>query len=101
MDSSPRASAWAGEAGREREQRGLRARALENQSFLVACGAAGRQAGVPLSGRSAVVDPWGEVLAEAGDSAQTLTVELDLGEVARARKDFPALADRRLPRLER
>ena len=74
----------------------LRARALENQSFLVACGAAGRQGDVVLSGRSAVVDPWGEVLAEAGDSAQTLTVELDLGDVARARKDFPALADRRL-----
>jgi predicted amidohydrolase len=79
----------------------LRARALENQSFLVACGAAGRQGDVPLSGRSAVVDPWGEVLAEAGDSAQKLTVELDLGEVARARKDFPALADRRLGRLDR
>ena len=76
----------------------LRARALENQSFLAACGAAGRQADVELSGRSAVVDPWGEVLAEAGARAATMTVELDLGEVARARKDFPALADRRLGR---
>src|SRR5829696_2919523 len=74
----------------------LRARALENQSFLLACGAAGRQGDVVLSGRSAVVDPWGEVLVEAGGEAETLTVELDLGEVARARKDFPALADRRL-----
>jgi predicted amidohydrolase len=74
----------------------LRARALENQAFLAACGAAGRQGDVVLSGRSAVVDPWGAVLAEAGDTAGTLTVEVDLGEVARARKDFPALADRRL-----
>ncbi|MFL6128636.1 MAG: carbon-nitrogen family hydrolase [Mycobacteriales bacterium] len=74
----------------------LRARALENQCFLAACGAAGRQGDVVLSGRSAVVDPWGSVLAEAGDTAETLTVEVDLGEVARARKDFPALADRRL-----
>jgi predicted amidohydrolase len=74
----------------------LRARALENQCFLAACGAAGRQGEVPLSGRSAVVDPWGEVLVEAGGSAETVRVELDLGEVARARKDFPALADRRL-----
>jgi len=51
----------------------LRARALENQSFVVACGAAGRQGDVALSGRSAVVEPRGEGLVEAGDSAQTLT----------------------------
>src|SRR5215207_11270970 len=74
----------------------LRARALENQSFLAACGAAGRQGDVELSGRSAVVDPWGEVLAEAGTGAQTLTVELDPDLPLRARKEFPALADRRL-----
>ncbi len=75
----------------------LRARALENQAFLAACGAAGRQGEVELSGRSAVVDPWGKVLAEAGGTAETLTVSLDLAEVAKARADFPALADRRLP----
>ena len=74
----------------------LRARALENQSFLLACNAAGRQGPVELSGRSAVVDPWGEVLAEAGTGAETLTVELDPELVLRARKEFPALADRRL-----
>ncbi len=74
----------------------LRARALENQCFLAACGAAGRQGEVVLSGRSAVVDPWGTVLVEGGGDAGTLRVEVDLGEVARARKDFPALADRRL-----
>ena len=44
----------------------LRSRALENQSFLLACNAAGRQGAVELAGRSAVVDPWGEVVAEAG-----------------------------------
>ncbi|HZB51795.1 MAG TPA: nitrilase-related carbon-nitrogen hydrolase [Mycobacteriales bacterium] len=75
----------------------LRARAVENQAFLAACGAAGRQGDVELSGRSAVVDPWGQVLVEGGGTAETLTVELDLGEVARARKEFPALADRRIP----
>jgi len=76
----------------------LRARALENQSYLLACNAAGRQGPVQLAGRSAVVDPWGEVLAEAGEGAQTLTVELDPDLVVRARKEFPALADRRLGR---
>jgi predicted amidohydrolase len=74
----------------------LRARALENQSFLLACNAAGRQGPVALSGRSAVVDPWGEVLAEAGEGPQTLTVEIEEDLAVRARKEFPALADRRL-----
>ena len=74
----------------------LRARALENQSFLLACNAAGHQGQVALAGRSAVVDPWGTVLAEAGPDAETLTVELDPDLAVRARKEFPALADRRL-----
>jgi predicted amidohydrolase len=74
----------------------LRARALENQSFVLACNAAGRQGAVELAGRSAVVDPWGEVVAEAGGGPQTLTVEIDPDLAVRARKEFPALADRRL-----
>jgi predicted amidohydrolase len=43
-----------------------------------------------------VVDPWGEVVAEAGAGAETLTVEIDPDLAVRARKEFPALADRRL-----
>ena len=74
----------------------LRARALENQSFLLACNAAGRQGEVELAGRSAVVDPWGAVVAEAGGGPQTLTVDIDPDVAVRARKEFPALADRRL-----
>jgi predicted amidohydrolase len=74
----------------------LRARALENQSFLLACNAAGRQGSVELAGRSAVVDPWGTVLAEAGGGPETLTVDIDPDVAVRARKEFPALADRRL-----
>jgi predicted amidohydrolase len=74
----------------------LRSRALENQSFLLACNAAGRQGDVALAGRSAVVDPWGEVVAEAGAGPQVLTAEIDPDLVARSRKEFPALADRRL-----
>jgi predicted amidohydrolase len=74
----------------------LRSRALENQSYLLACNAAGTQGGVALAGRSAVVDPWGEVVAEAGDRAEVLTAHLDPELPARARTEFPALADRRL-----
>lgn len=74
-----------------------RARAVEDQVFVLACGTAGTHAGVPQAGASVVVDPWGEVLAEAaGTEEEVLTVDLDLGKVAETREQFPALKDRRL-----
>ncbi|WP_250405263.1 carbon-nitrogen family hydrolase [Streptomyces cellostaticus] len=71
-----------------------RARAVENQAFVLACGTAGTHAGVPQAGHSIVVDPWGEVLAEAGAGEEVLTVDLDPGKVAATREQFPALKDR-------
>jgi predicted amidohydrolase len=73
-----------------------RARAVENQMYVVACNTAGTHAGVPMGGRSVVVDPWGTVLAEAGDDEQVLVVDLDPGLVPETRSGFPVLADRRL-----
>ncbi|SOC56837.1 carbon-nitrogen family hydrolase [Ornithinimicrobium cerasi] len=74
----------------------LRARAIEDQCFVVACNTAGTHAGLRMGGRSAVIDPWGRVLAEAGTEQEVLSVEIDPGLVATARTDFPVLADRRL-----
>ena len=71
-----------------------RARAVENQAFVLACGTAGTHAGVPQAGHSIVVDPWGEVLAEAGADEEILTVEFDPAKVGRTREQFPALKDR-------
>ncbi|MDH4158823.1 MAG: carbon-nitrogen family hydrolase [Actinomycetota bacterium] len=73
-----------------------RARAVENQMVVVAVGTAGEHAGKRMGGRSVVVDATGGVLAEAGDDAQVLVVEVDMGHVARWRKEFPVLGDRRL-----
>ncbi|MFE9608113.1 carbon-nitrogen family hydrolase [Streptomyces sp. NPDC006012] len=70
------------------------ARAVENQAFVLACGTAGTHAGVPQAGHSIVVDPWGEVLAEAGAGEQVLTVDFDPAKVGTTREQFPALKDR-------
>lgn len=74
----------------------LRARAIENQCFVIGCNTAGTHAGTQMGGHSAVIAPTGEVLAEAGDDEQILTVEIDPIAVRSARKSFPVLADRRL-----
>ncbi|MFD8735730.1 carbon-nitrogen family hydrolase [Streptomyces sp. NPDC059618] len=72
------------------------ARAVENQAYVLACGTAGTHAGVPQAGHSIVVDPWGEVLAEAGPGEEVLTVDFDPARVAATREQFPALKDRLL-----
>jgi predicted amidohydrolase len=73
-----------------------RARAIEDQVFLVGCNQVGTQEGVELGGHSLVVDPWGRVLAEAGGDEEVLTVDIDLALVAKTRAEFPVLRDRKL-----
>ncbi|MEV4194374.1 carbon-nitrogen family hydrolase [Streptomyces toxytricini] len=73
-----------------------RARAVEDQSYVLACALAGTHAGVEQAGHSLAVDPWGEVLAEAGPEETVLHVDLDPAKVAETRDQFPALKDRRL-----
>ncbi len=73
----------------------LRARAVENQLFVVGCNRAGADADGEFGGHSAVVDPWGRVLVEGGAEPGLFLATLDLAEVARARAHFPWLNDRR------
>jgi omega-amidase len=75
----------------------LRARAVENQFFVVGCNRAGGGADTPdpFGGYSAVVDPWARVLVEGGAEPGLFLATLDLDEVGRARRLFPFLQDRR------
>ncbi|ONM48960.1 carbon-nitrogen family hydrolase [Nocardia donostiensis] len=70
------------------------ARAVDNQVVVIACNAVGTHNGVEFGGHSRIVDPWGEVLAEAGDSEGITLAELDPAVVARTRAEFPVLGDR-------
>jgi predicted amidohydrolase len=71
-----------------------RARAIENQMFVLACNATGSQGGLAMGGHSMVIDPWGEIVAEAGTEQTILTAEIDPALVAKTREDFPVLRNR-------
>jgi predicted amidohydrolase len=76
----------------------LRARAIENQAFVIApdqCGA-NPKTGIASYGNSMIVGPWGEVLARAGNKECVLTVTLDPQDLRRTRGRIPALQHRRL-----
>jgi predicted amidohydrolase len=74
----------------------LRARAIENQAFVIAPNQIGEHArGYRSGGRSMIVDPWGVVLATAPDGEAYITAELDLDRQAEIRRTLPSLANRR------
>lgn len=73
----------------------LKARAIENQLFVIAANRCGRQGMVRFCGNSMVVNPWGEVISEAGDGEETIAADIDLSLVKKYREDMPALKSRR------
>ena len=71
-----------------------RARAIENQSFLAAANCAGTNRGKQYCGHSVILDPFGVVIAEAGEEETILRAEIDLSAVDQARNTFPAVQSR-------
>jgi predicted amidohydrolase len=74
----------------------IRARAIENQAFVIAAGQVGvHPEGKESWGHSMIVDPWGVVLAQLdGDGPGFCVAELDFGKQAEVREKLPSLANR-------
>jgi deaminated glutathione amidase len=73
----------------------LRARAIENQCYVAAANQWGVHAeGKASYGRTAIVDPWGVVLAQAPDEDAIVSAELDRAHMERVRRALPSLANR-------
>jgi nitrilase len=75
----------------------LRARAVENQAYVVAPAQAGlHPSGRRTYGHSMVVDPWGDVLAQREDGEAVVLAEIDTERIREVRRSLPALLNRRL-----
>jgi predicted amidohydrolase len=89
-------SAFTAATGRDHWQVLLRARAIENQAFVIAPNQVGKAAPHYSSyGHSAIVDPWGVELVVAPDEECFIAAELDLAAQDRTREELPSLANRR------
>lgn len=75
----------------------LRARAIEDQCFVLAAGQCGEHAtGEGAWGHSMIIDPWGRVLAQVNEGEGFACADLDLDEQQRVRQSLPALRHRRI-----
>jgi len=73
----------------------IRARAIENQIYMVTCNQFGQWApGKANYGRSMIVDPWGTVLATAPDMESVITAVIDREHVAKIRRQIPSVTNR-------
>lgn len=71
------------------------ARAIENQMFVVCCNSCGTAGETVYGGNSAIIDPWGELLAAAGEQEQKLTAQCALETLTQIRNTIPVFRDRR------
>ncbi len=73
----------------------LKARAIENQVFVIACNRVGREGKVKFAGHSVILDPWGEPVISAGEEPALLTAAVDLDEVEQVHQKLTVFEDRR------
>ncbi len=81
--------------GRDHWEILLRARAIENQAWMLAAAQWGQHEPSGICyGRSLIADPWGTVVAQATDGVGVIVAEIDTAAVARQRAELPSLANR-------
>jgi nitrilase len=90
-------SAFTYTTGRAHWELLLRARAVENQCFVLAPAQGGlHENGRRTWGHSMIIDPWGEVLAMRPEGEGVVVAEIDPARIAAVRRQLPALAHRRI-----
>jgi predicted amidohydrolase len=90
-------AAFMAHTGRDHWEVLLRARAIENQCYVLAAAQIGdHDPGRTCYGRSMIADPWGTVTAQAPDVVGVTVADLDLDRLATIRAELPSLANRRL-----
>lgn len=72
-----------------------RARAIENQIYIIAANRTGRDGTGTYPGKSLIISPWGKIIAEAGEQPDVITAEIELEEINRVRETIPVFPDRR------
>lgn len=72
----------------------LRARAIENQLFVIGCNGCGKEGKLQYAGRSAIISPSGAALAEGGSEEATVCARLELDEIKTVRNLIGCFADR-------
>ena len=73
----------------------LRARAIENQAYVIGCNRVGVGPAGEYMGESMIIDPWGATLAMGGASAEVVFADIEPGIVSETRAKFPFIDDRR------
>lgn len=73
----------------------LTARAIENQCYVIACNCSGSNPDNVFAGHSLIIDPWGEIVAEASEKEEILHGVIDLENVSKVRKTIPIFQDRK------
>jgi N-carbamoylputrescine amidase len=97
LDREPRGAALAQRGAWEIVQR---AHAVANGVFVAAVNRVGREGRLKFWGNSFVADPFGEVVARAGDREELLLARCDLSKIEETRRNWPFLRDRRIDAYE-